>query len=373
MTAKFQGASSAYHDHFTRVLRGTSAYGRVFRVAHLGLGTGACALLAVTGCRKPSAPDVQPSDSVGTSLASPLERTPQGSSETAIRVAPRATRALAGDEPSRSSGEIARLVIAYSDEPGFREWVERGERLTPKLDIDVSFVRYGSFVGLEALAAKRVDAVLTTNADVLVNRSLGEPCTVLAPLWVTHGSEALWVNNAIRVADDLRGKTIGLELGSPEHLWLHEWLTVNRVPVADVHLTDLVPEVALATSRAHREERSIDGVVLPLPESSTKPWPGYHRLGSSAEGQPFLYGVLCASPDSAHQSIHAWARLVQTLEDATPRGHTTEAVRRPVFRSEVTERDLEAATSRLDAFFVANRVYTTSAFSPEDIDYQTVP
>lgn len=371
---RLHGAFRADDDHPARGFnRGPCCGRRTPRLSRAARGALSSTLLALGGCRNPPDPAHGTDPSEASSTASTTEGSRTHSPDTVTPSRTHWTSPSAPEQPASSSDQVSRLVIAYSDEPGFREWVERGERLAPTLEIDISFVRYGSLVGLEALAGKRVDAVLATNADVLVNRSLGEPCTVLAPLWVTHGAEVLWVNATIDDAGDLRGKQVGVEVGSPEHLWFQDWLLAHGVPSSDVHLLDLVPEVAMATRRTLALQDNIDGLVLPLPASNAAPWPNHQRLATSAEGVPSLYGVLCVSPHSANGSARAWARLIEAVEASTWNGANAPLVRKPVLRRDVTEPDLEAATARLDAFFVAQSVYSVPAFRTEDFDYQTVP
>ncbi len=283
----------------------------------------------------------------------------------------RASQATTGSPPETP------LRLAYSKDPGAAEWstLARSPSLT-RHGAMISVTEYEPVAALEALAGGRVDAVATTNADVLVNRSLGVPCTVITPTWVSRGAEVLLASKDVPSVAALRGRVIGVELGRPEHLWLEHTLREHGLASHEVRIVNLVPQLASETL----SDRAMSAVALSYPESASRLNPDVHGLASSSKSEPFLYGVLCVAPASVQTRASDWSRVVLAwteMNSTTRSVHTTAAeaavLRKLVAADDVPAATLIAATALLDEFFVRTRVYLKPSLSREDFVYQTVP
>jgi NitT/TauT family transport system substrate-binding protein len=235
----------------------------------------------------------------------------------------------------------------------------------------VQLTAYDHASSLEAFSAGRADAVAASNADVLVGRSLGSPCTVVAVTSVHVGGETLFARRDVKSVADLRGKTIGVELGQPEHLALEHALEAAELTTAEVRLVNIVPEVA------HREfaSRSLHAVMVPGAAAKTLPkrLPSVREL-ETARSPSLVYGVLCVRPGSLAARRGEWTQVVRAWEDAAAnpsRSSSGNASTRLVATPDPQLREaLMTATEVFDAFHVRTRAYPEAvfhAFSSNDI------
>jgi NitT/TauT family transport system substrate-binding protein len=278
--------------------------------------------------------------------------------------------------PSTTPTPDVPLRLAYAQEPGSEAWSAPGllEALRAE-HVLLAPIEYEAVAALEALAGGHVDAVITTNADVLVNRSLNQPCTVLSPVWVSQ-AEGLFANPSMTTIEALRGKTVGVELGRPEHAWLEKQLQTAGISPNEVKVQNVVPALALsaiADSTASEERDAtnkgrVAAVALTHPESTQiRVGQSVRRLPPQAT-DPLLYGVLCVAPASVREHTSSW-RTVVRVWNARLR-HDGEGARqgpRPLASFEdVSRRTLLEATSYLDAFFVEHSVYSRPSLELSD-------
>lgn len=274
------------------------------------------------------------------------------------------SEASPGAETPTASPPDVTLRLAHAKEPGSEAW--GAPALLSALGeehVTLIAVEHEAVAALEALAGGHVDAAIATNADVLVNRSLNQPCAVLTPVWVSN-AERLFAETSLTTIADLRGKTIGVELGRPEHAWLEQQLEAFGLGRTEVQVKNVIP--ALATQALAKG--GFAAVALTHPESAQIRTGKSARQLTTKRTEPLLYGVLCVAPRSLRDQASSWRTVVRLWN--TQRRRDGEAARQEPrslasFES-VPRRTLLEATSRLDAFFVEHAVYTRRSLDLAD-------
>lgn len=339
-------AAFVAHDFATHAGRSDRRDSARLAVVVLGL---AMTALAVFGCRGPQAT---------------LETRPGEGSKVVVPDSNAPFVAVSSSEaPAESRGAALALRLGYSSEPGTREWaiVEKQGHFA-RLGAPVELVELEHYAALEAYSAGRLDGVATTNADVLENRSLGAPCTVIAANWSSQTSGALLARQPVRSILELKGGKIGVELGQPEHCMLERLLTGAGLGVDEVNLINLVPELAQRELKA----KTLEAVMLPHPASPPPVWAG--RGVTILEGpspEPLLYGVLCVRPTSLTTRRDQWQRVVNAWLETQ-----FQQVRGPITLS-TSDRPLSAsallaATKQLHECLERTRGLRGDAFATED-------
>lgn len=282
--------------------------------------------------------------------------------------APNDVRAASSDTvaslPSISPASPEPLRIAYSRDAGFEHWakVEQSGALARR-SLAVQLTAYQHTSALEAFSAGRADAVTATNAELLVNRQLGSPCTAISVSWVGTETEVLFAQKKYDSVSSLAGKTIGVELGQPEHLALERAL--SAAAVHDVRLVNVVAEVA------HREftAGTFDAVILPhtVAPSFARRAKTARRLELPTASTPLSYGVLCVREQSLATRraewtavASAWRESVRMAKAAPVAGHSDAVTLIDEGAAQLPT--LLAATRELDAFYVRLHVYSSSVF-----------
>ncbi len=272
----------------------------------------------------------------------------------------------------------APLRIAHDRGPGVLAWSRIAQPATsdangPKLQLE-SFDQHAA--ALEAYSAGHVDAVVANNSDMLLNRNLGSPCTAIAVISRETNVGVLYARSKIEDVTALTGKTIGVELGYPEHLALEQALAAVGIAPGAVQLVNVVPEVA------HREfgSRALDAVMLPaaFAESFTKRTKDLHSIYDGATAAPLLFQVLCVRASSLAARRGEWTALAKISSGkvftSPTRANTPSPPVRPlgVDASNTPLRNaMVAATSLFDEFYVRTHLYRTpllSAFERNDLD-----
>jgi len=296
---------------------------------------------------------------------------------------------------SSTSASLEPLRIAYSRDAGFEHWakVEQSGAFSRR-GLAVQLTAYEHTAALEAFSAGRADAVTATNAEVLVGRHLGSPCTAIAVSWVGVETEVLFTQKKYDSLISLAGTTIGVELGQPEHLALEHQLRAAGLH-EKVRLVNVVAEVAHDAFTAG----ALDAVMLPHTVAQ--------RFAARAKtarrfqlplAHPVLYGVLCVRQQSLAARRAEWTTVASAWRESvrahvaaptdlphpdSPHPETGDPnVRHPNVRhsnvrqpnlyhpSVVTLIDdsaphmpaLLAATREFDAFYVRMHVYASSVF-----------
>jgi NitT/TauT family transport system substrate-binding protein len=204
----------------------------------------------------------------------------------------------------------APLKIAYSDWPGWVAWevaLRKGFFQEAGVAVDFSWFEY--VPSMDAFAAGKVDAVCMTNGDTLVTGANGARGVMILINDYSNGNDMIVARPGIASVADLKGKTVGVEVGFVDHLLLLKALESAGLTEADVTVkniaTDKTPE-ALASG-------SVDAIAAWQPNSGAalKALAGSKAIYSSADVPGLIYDVLAVNPASLAQRKAEWEKVVQ--------------------------------------------------------------
>ena len=200
------------------------------------------------------------------------------------------------------------LKIGYSDWPGFVAWqvaIEKG--WLKDAGVDVQFQWFDYSASLSAFAAGKLDAVLVTNGDNLVNASSGSRGIILFATDYSSGNDMIIAKKGIKSVTDLEGKTVAVEKGLVDHLLLENALTKNNMQLSDITLlnapTNEMPQV-LASGK-------VDAVAVwqPVAGQALKALAGSKPIYTSADAPGLIYDTLAVSPNSLGQRRADWVKV----------------------------------------------------------------
>ncbi len=200
------------------------------------------------------------------------------------------------------------LKIGYSDWPGFVAWqvaIDKGWLKEAGLDVQFQWFDYSA--SLSAFAANKLDAVLVTNGDNLVNASAGSRGIIILATDYSSGNDMIIAKKGINAVTDLKGKTVAVEKGLVDHLLLETALAKNNLKLSDITLlnapTNDMPQI-LASGK-------VDAVAVWQPSASQalKAVSGSKAIYTSADAPGLIYDTLAVSPNSLGQRRADWVKL----------------------------------------------------------------
>jgi len=121
----------------------------------------------------------------------------------------------------------------------------------------VELVRYSAWTdNVASLYVGKVDITHSTYFNSVYYDGKGEPGVLLAPIDFNEGSDGLVIKNTLKGPSDLKGKKIGVEIGTDEHYLLYKALERYHVRIEDVTL------VSLPSSESYKNFKAgeIDGL-----------------------------------------------------------------------------------------------------------------
>ncbi len=202
------------------------------------------------------------------------------------------------------------LKIGYSDWPGYVAWqvaIEKG--WLKEAGVDVKFDWFDYSASLDAFAAGKIDADLTTNGDALVTASGGAKNVMIMLTDYSNGNDMIVAKPGFKSLKDLKGKKIGLETGLVEHLLLLNGLEKAGMKESDVTIvntkTNETPQ-ALASA-----DIAAIGAWQPNSGQAMKLVPGSKPIYTSAQEPGLIYDVLIVSPASLSSRKDDWAKVVK--------------------------------------------------------------
>ena len=280
------------------------------------------------------------------------------------------------------------LKIAYSDWPGWTAFeiaIQKGWFKEAGVEVAFSWFEYAP--SMEAFAAGKVDAVTVASGDALVTGAQGGKNVAILVTDYSNGNDMIVAKPGIKDLADLKGKTIGLELGLVEHLLLQKGLASKGLKIGDVKLTG----VATSQTAQVLASGSVDAIGAWQPNSgqALKSVPGSKSVYSSADAPGLIYDFLAVNPQSLAtrrddwvKVVKIWNHVVSYLRDPATRdsGIAIMAARvgvpaadyakfidgtklltleesRPRFQDGATLEHLGFSMAYADTFNVANKVY----------------
>jgi NitT/TauT family transport system substrate-binding protein len=225
-----------------------------------------------------------------------------------VAVAPSASAAPAAAAPEKAAGPA--LKIGYSDWPGWVAWdiaVQKGWFKEEGVDVEMIWFEYAP--SMEAFSANKVDAVAMTNGDALVTGSSGAASVAILINDYSNGNDMIVAKPGIKTTADLKGKTIGVELGLVDHLLLLKALESVKLSEKDVKLVNIKTDDAAQTLKSGK----VDAVAAWQPNSGAalKEVAGSKAIFTSAEAPGLIYDVLAVNPKSFATRRADWAKVTK--------------------------------------------------------------
>ncbi len=252
--------------------------------------------LVATACNKSEAPKP----------AAEEKPTPAASAA----AAPSAGAALSAAAPSPSGSG---LKIAYSDWPGWVAWeiaIQKG--WFKEAGVDVEFKWFDYVPSMEAFSAGKVDAVCMTNGDALVTGATGGKSVTIIINDYSDGNDMIVAKPGITSIAQLKGKTIGVEVGFVDHLLLLHALKAANLEESDVKLknvkTDETPQAL--------KSGDVDAIAAWQPSSGAalKEVPGSKPIFTSKDVPGLIYDVLAVNPKSLAEHRAEWVKIAKVWD-----------------------------------------------------------
>lgn len=149
---------------------------------------------------------------------------------------------------------FAQVTLGLSDWPGWVAWyVAEKEGYFKKYGADVKLVWFPDYMtSVNALSAGQIDANCQALIDTLSPVEKKVPAKVILVTDNSAGNDALMVNNSIKTFGELKGKTIGVEIGSIENYLAATALKTHGMTEKDVNFVNMSTGDAAAALIAGR-------------------------------------------------------------------------------------------------------------------------
>jgi NitT/TauT family transport system substrate-binding protein len=202
------------------------------------------------------------------------------------------------------------LKIGYSDWPGWVAWevaIEKG--WFKEAGVDVEFEWFDYVASMDAFAAGKLDAVAMTNGDTLVTGASGAQGVMIIVNDYSNGNDMIVARSGITSVTELKGKTVGVEVGFVGHLLLLNALEEAGLSESDVTLvnvpTNETPQV-LASG-------DVDAIVAWQPSSgqALSQLPGSTAVSTSRDAPGLIYDVLSVNPASLASRKADWEKVAR--------------------------------------------------------------
>ena len=230
-----------------------------------------------------------------------------------VSAAAPAPSASAAAAPSAQPSSGTGLKIAYSDWPGWVAWeiaIQKG--WFKEAGVDVEFKWFDYVPSMEAFSAGKVDAVCMTNGDALVTGATGGKSVSIVVNDYSDGNDMIVAKPGINAVAQLKGKTIGVEVGFVDHLLLLHALKAANLKETDVKLknvkTDETPQAL--------KSGDVDAVGCWQPSSGAalKEVPGSKPIFTSKDVPGLIYDMLAVNPKSLAEHHADWVKIAKVWD-----------------------------------------------------------
>lgn len=208
------------------------------------------------------------------------------------------------------------LKIAVNLWPGlYPAAVAKEKGIFAKHGIDVDVVYYESYpTSYSDFAVDKVDAVSVIIGDILPI-STSKDIQFIFPVDASDGGDQLLSAADIKSAADLKGKRIGVNLGTFSELFVRTLLKQNNVALTDITLVNVNPNDAAGAFPSH-----VDAVHTYEPFASQVVEKGGHVLYTSHETPNLVLGMMTFSsrlikerPEDIQAFTDAWFEAVDWI------------------------------------------------------------
>jgi NitT/TauT family transport system substrate-binding protein len=205
------------------------------------------------------------------------------------------------------------LKIAYSDWPGWVAWeiaIQKG--WFKDAGVEVEFQWFDYVPSMEAFSAGKVDAVCMTNGDALVTGATGGKSVSIIVNDYSDGNDMIVAKPGINTVAQLKGKTIGVEVGFVDHLLLLHALKAANLKESDVKLknvkTDETPQAL--------KSGGVDAIGAWQPSSGAalKEVPGSKPIFTSKDVPGLIYDMLAVNPKSLAEHRADWVKITKVWD-----------------------------------------------------------
>jgi NitT/TauT family transport system substrate-binding protein len=257
------------------------------------IGISVLSLIATTSCSKTEAPKPAAEEKPSAAVAD----------APSAAAAPSAAPAVAGNA----------LKIAYSDWPGWVAWeiaIQKGWFKEAGVNVEFTWLDY--VPSMEAFSAGKVDAVCMTNGDALVTGATGGKSVSIIVNDYSDGNDMIVAKPGINTMAQLKGKTIGVEVGFVDHLLLLHALKAANLKESDVKLknvkTDETPQAL--------KSGDVDAVGAWQPSSGAalKEVPGSKAIFTSKDVPGLIYDMLAVNPKSLAERRADWVKVTKVWD-----------------------------------------------------------
>jgi NitT/TauT family transport system substrate-binding protein len=262
------------------------------------IGISVLSLIATTSCSKTEAPK-------------PAAEEKPAAAASAAAEAPSAAAAAVPSAAPAAGG--SGLKIAYSDWPGWVAWeiaIQKGWFKEAGVDVEFTWLDY--VPSMEAFSAGKVDAVCMTNGDALVTGATGGKSVSIIVNDYSDGNDMIVAKPGINTMAQLKGKTIGVEVGFVDHLLLLHALKAANLKESDVKLknvkTDETPQAL--------KSGDVDAVGCWQPSSGAalKEVPGSKPIFTSKDVPGLIYDMLAVNPKSLAEHRADWVKVTKVWD-----------------------------------------------------------
>jgi NitT/TauT family transport system substrate-binding protein len=227
--------------------------------------------------------------------------------------------------PGGDGGSVLR--IGYSAWPGwFPLAVAEKQGLFDKAGVKVELTYFADYTSsLDALVAGKVDLNAQTLNDTLFAKAAGTDQKIVVVNDNSTGNDQIICDGSIKTIADLKGRTIGVELGVVDHFLLLQGLAKEGLADQDVNVQGIKTDAAAAGFAGGQFD--CVGVFAPFTVEAAKR-PGAHVLFSSSDFPGVIPDHLVATgdavrsrPDDIQKVVDAWYLTLDQLK-SDPTGST---------------------------------------------------
>ncbi len=176
-------------------------------------------------------------------------------------------------------------------------------------DVPVEIVRFSSWSdNMSSLYVGNIDITHSTYFNSVYFSDKGEDAFIMAPIDYVNGSDGLVIKNTIGNIESLKGKTIGVEVGTDEHFLLYKALEEAGIDIEDVNL------VSLPSYSSHEEfiEGKLDALFTYEPFLSKAAEEGEGTILFSTNDLPgYMVDVLLGRTEAYKDNPEAYDIIMQ--------------------------------------------------------------
>ncbi len=262
---------------------------------------------------------------------------------------------------------VETLKIAINPWPGY-EYLYLAEHngYFEQLKLPLELIQLSSLSDVQrAYIAGRVDGMASTLIEAVQATQLSDrPVKVILVPDYSNGGDVVIADKAIANVEGLKGKTVGVELGSLGIYFLHRALTKNGVELGDVTLSNIEQ---MDAEKSFQEGKMDAYVTYPPMSIALMKQDGVHKIFSSAE-IPFEIidtismdaAVLDVYPNFVIKLHRAWQMALDFAKENPDEAFRIMAEREGISAEEFSEAVLDLAVldsaAQAEVFWAAEKL-----------------